>query len=64
MKWSSVVLNRLAMSLTLYRVSMVAEGFLKLVEEDHHDKVMRVTHEKGIDFHPFKKIPPAATSKM
>ncbi|XP_022108096.1 15-hydroxyprostaglandin dehydrogenase [NAD(+)]-like, partial [Acanthaster planci] len=47
----------------LLPVSLVAEGFISLIEEDAHDKVMRVTHERGIDFHKFKKTPPMP-SKM
>ncbi|XP_038066325.1 15-hydroxyprostaglandin dehydrogenase [NAD(+)]-like [Patiria miniata] len=60
---SSNVMKQVTGTIKLLPVSTVAEGFMRLVEEDTHDKVMRVTHERGIDFHPFKKTPPVP-SKM
>ncbi|XP_022111696.1 15-hydroxyprostaglandin dehydrogenase [NAD(+)]-like, partial [Acanthaster planci] len=60
---NSSTVRRLSDIAKLLPVSLVAEGFISLIEEDAHDKVMRVTHERGIDFHKFKKTPPMP-SKM
>lgn len=43
-------------------ISRIVEGFMKLVdEEEHHGEVMRITHEKGIDFQKYGRRP---ASKM
>ena len=37
-----------------FRLALVVEGFMRLVEEDQlNGQVMRVTTEKGIDFQKF-----------
>ncbi|XP_071785998.1 15-hydroxyprostaglandin dehydrogenase [NAD(+)]-like [Asterias amurensis] len=58
------IMKQVAGTLKLLPVSRVAEGFMRLVEDDDlHDQVMRVTHERGIDFQRFKPNPPMP-SKM
>ncbi|XP_033124777.1 15-hydroxyprostaglandin dehydrogenase [NAD(+)]-like [Anneissia japonica] len=37
-------------------VSIVAEAFMKLIEEDHTGQVMRVTDANGIDLQKYKEI--------
>ncbi|XP_071959183.1 15-hydroxyprostaglandin dehydrogenase [NAD(+)]-like [Antedon mediterranea] len=43
--------------LDLLPVALVAKAFMRLVEENLHGQIMRVTLEKGIDFQYYKPIP-------
>jgi hypothetical protein len=42
----------------LFSTDVVAKGFLQLLEdEDKIGEAMRITFQKGIDYHPFSQEP-------
>lgn len=45
-------------------ISDVVTAYMKLVEEDHHGEAVRITTQKGIDFHKFRKQVNYGPSKM
>ncbi|KAJ8041618.1 15-hydroxyprostaglandin dehydrogenase [NAD(+)] [Holothuria leucospilota] len=51
-------------SLPMVPVSDVVAAYMRLVEEDLHGEAIRITREKGIDFHKFKDQPESDLSKI
>ncbi|KAJ8041617.1 15-hydroxyprostaglandin dehydrogenase [NAD(+)] [Holothuria leucospilota] len=51
-------------SLPMVPVSDVIAAYMRLVEEDLHGEAIRITVQKGIDFHKFRKQPEFSPSKL
>ncbi|XP_071818387.1 15-hydroxyprostaglandin dehydrogenase [NAD(+)]-like [Apostichopus japonicus] len=51
-------------SLDFVPVSDVIAAYMRLVEEDHHGEAIRITTQKGIDFHKFRKQAKFVPSKI